>query len=101
MSSQKLILWAPHVSEHIPKEASGKGSVQGIHEGAYMHEDLATLVNILQSDGRRWSVAKIECDNDYVASGNPRPRWYKALCDIPSKDGFMPLIDAVKTYIKP
>ncbi len=98
--SEKLNLWKHHVSEHFPSGYTPKGRIDGAGVGGHMQENLAQLIEYLRKEGRQWSIAKIECElTDVIPDLTIGNGWYKALRDLPSQEGFMPLEEAERRYL--
>ncbi len=93
-----MILWKHHVSKDFP---SGRQENSGVGEGGLLHEDLGKLIDYCRKDGRDWSIARIECIQADVEPDNQLgPGWYKARHTIISQEGFIPLEEAQRRYLK-
>lgn len=96
----KMILWKNHLSE-LFDDGRGSGKNAGIPQTSHMHSNLKSLIDYCKKDGREWSFAKVECEpSDVELDSNLGPGWYRAIKFIFSKEGFMPLEEAKKKYLK-
>lgn len=59
-----MILWKPHVSKDFCNGYRLENA--GVGKGGNMHEDLGKLIEFLKRDGREWSIAKIECNEEEI-----------------------------------
>lgn len=93
-----MILWKHHVSKDFP---DGRSPNSGAGNGGHLHEDLGALIDYCRKDGREWSLARLECkDGDVEPDQKLGSGWYKARHPIISQEGFIPLGEAERKYLK-